>query len=273
MVDTGLQGNNIQKMKSPRQYVFEGMEVLPEALVPFVTKRLESALTGHWQIQVTKKLRLHRVRNGSITWDQIALLKTIDQFWTEAFRTILGRSERSIVNELIDVRNKLAHSGEFTYDDAERALDSMRRLMEAINASEQALQIGKMRNEILRDKFATDSGASRTRTRPGLGQTHSVETSSGYNNSQRSPASRTDFETELHTQLHRAQTQGRSFLEVNSGDLHRQIGGYPGGKHRMSTCCNVMYAEMESDDTVVSAPPKGKGASLTIRYQLPRKAV
>ena len=32
--------------KSTRQYVFDGMEVLPEALIPFVEKRLESALTG-----------------------------------------------------------------------------------------------------------------------------------------------------------------------------------------------------------------------------------
>ena len=32
--------------KSTRQYVFEGMEVLPNALIPFVEKRLESALTS-----------------------------------------------------------------------------------------------------------------------------------------------------------------------------------------------------------------------------------
>ena len=42
--------------KSTRQYVFEGMELLPEALVPFVEKRLESSLTGHWQVQVVEKL-------------------------------------------------------------------------------------------------------------------------------------------------------------------------------------------------------------------------
>ena len=36
--------------KSTRQYVFEGMELLPEALIPFVEKRLESSLTGHWQV-------------------------------------------------------------------------------------------------------------------------------------------------------------------------------------------------------------------------------
>ena len=42
--------------KSTRQYVFEGMELLPEALIPFVEKRLESSLTGHWQVQVVEKL-------------------------------------------------------------------------------------------------------------------------------------------------------------------------------------------------------------------------
>ena len=30
--------------KSTRQYVFEGMELLPAALIPFVEKRLESSL-------------------------------------------------------------------------------------------------------------------------------------------------------------------------------------------------------------------------------------
>jgi uncharacterized protein len=43
--------------KSTRQYVFEGMELLPEALIPFVEKRLESSLKGHWQVEVLEKLR------------------------------------------------------------------------------------------------------------------------------------------------------------------------------------------------------------------------
>ena len=113
--------------KSTRQYVFEGMEVLPEALTPFVEKRLESALTGHWQVWVAEKLRLHAGSNGDIAWDQAALLNAMDRFWADAFRTVLGRAERSIVNELVAVRNKLSHNETFTYDDAERALDSMRR--------------------------------------------------------------------------------------------------------------------------------------------------
>ena len=140
--------------KSTRQYVFEGMEILPEALIPFVEKRLESSLTGHWQVETAQRVNgLKSDSNGDIAWDQAALLNAMDRFWTDAFKTVLGRAERSIVNELVDIRNKLSHNETFTYDDAERALDSMRRLMEAIGAGAPAEQLGKMRDTILRTKF------------------------------------------------------------------------------------------------------------------------
>ena len=140
--------------KSTRQYVFEGMELLPAALIPFVEKRLESSLKGHWQVQVLEKLpSLRPNSDGDVGWDQAALFNAMDRFWNEAFKAVLGRAERSWVNELGDVRNKLSHNETFTYDDAERALDSMRRLMEAISAGETAEQLSKMRDTILRTKF------------------------------------------------------------------------------------------------------------------------
>jgi len=140
--------------KSTRQYVFEGMEFLPKALTPFVETRLESSLTGHWQVQVVQKLPgLRSNGKGEIAWDLAALLNAMDRFWMDAFKSVLGRAERSIVNELVDVRNKLSHNESFTYDDAERALDSMRRLMEAISAGEVALPLSRMRDTILRTKF------------------------------------------------------------------------------------------------------------------------
>lgn len=140
--------------KSTRQYVFEGMELLPAALIPFVEKRLESSLKGHWQVQVLEKLpSLRPNSNGEVGWDQAALFNAMDRFWSEAFKAVLGRAERSLVNELSDVRNKLSHNETFSYDDAERALDSMRRLMEAISAGETAEQLSKMRDTILRTKF------------------------------------------------------------------------------------------------------------------------
>jgi hypothetical protein len=140
--------------KSARQQVFEGMELLPEALAPFVEKRLESSLTGHWQVQVVEKVSgLKSNSDGAVGWDQQGLLKTMMAFWKDAFAMVLGHPERSYVSELLDVRNKLSHNEAFSYDDAERALDTMRRLMEAISAGETATELGKMRDTILRTKF------------------------------------------------------------------------------------------------------------------------
>ncbi|MEX0964419.1 MAG: hypothetical protein WDZ52_10330 [Pseudohongiellaceae bacterium] len=60
-------------------------------------------------------------------------------------------------------------------------------------------------------------------------------------------------------------------IDVNSGNLHRRVGGYPGGgDHRMPICCDVMYAEMGPMDAVIKKPDSGKGASVVIRYALPR---
>jgi len=141
--------------KSTRQYVFEGMELLPSALIPFVEKRLETSLKGHWQLEVIERVQgLRPNSTGEVGWDQQGLLKTMMAFWKDSFANVLGHPERSYVSELLDVRNKLSHNESFTYDDAERALDSMRRLMEAISAGEVAEQLGKMRDTILRTKFS-----------------------------------------------------------------------------------------------------------------------
>ena len=71
----------------------------------------------------------------------------------EAFSSRLGRAERSIAHELIDVRDRLAHNAPFTWDDTERALDSACRLMAAIGAGDSARRIGNMREAVLRSKY------------------------------------------------------------------------------------------------------------------------
>lgn len=140
--------------KSARQQVFEGMELLPEALTPFVEKRLEASIGNDWPAQVAERYNnLRPNKKGEVVWDQAALFNVMDRFWSEAFRSVLGKAERSLINELGDVRNKLAHNEAFTYDDAERALDTMRRLMDAISAGEVSDNLGKMRDTILRTKF------------------------------------------------------------------------------------------------------------------------
>jgi uncharacterized protein len=141
--------------KSTRQYVFDGMELLPEGLTPFVEKRFESSIKGHWQATITGRYRgLTTDKDGALKWDQQSLLKVMEIFWNDAFRDVLGRTERSLVSELLDVRNNLSHNAKISYDDAERALDSIRRLLEAVSASASADKVGSMRNEVLRIKFA-----------------------------------------------------------------------------------------------------------------------
>ena len=82
-----------------------------------------------------------------------------------------------------------------------------------------------------------------------------------------------DFLSELRSQLKRAQDRGARYVTINAGELHRRVGGYPSrtGSHRMPLCCDAMYSERRNGDEIIFAPQKGKGASLTIRYSLPRE--
>jgi hypothetical protein len=80
-----------------------------------------------------------------------------------------------------------------------------------------------------------------------------------------------EFRSALRSQFRDAESRGATFIEINSGQLHRKLGGYPSTRHQMPSCCEVMYGEQVAGDEVLSRPPKGKGASLTIRYRLPRQ--
>ena len=75
---------------------------------------------------------------------------------------------------------------------------------------------------------------------------------------------------ELRSQISQAERRSVPYIHINAGELHRKVGGYPGPGHRMPSCCNVMYQEQRAGDKILSSPPKGLGASLTIRYRLPR---
>jgi hypothetical protein len=85
------------------------------------------------------------------------------------------------------------------------------------------------------------------------------------------PPTTNDFDRELRTLFQEAQAQGKSSVTVTAGDLHRRLGGYPGTtNHRMPIACQSMRKAMAGADKVISAPPRGKGASLKIEYRLPR---
>ena len=79
-----------------------------------------------------------------------------------------------------------------------------------------------------------------------------------------------DFEREVRERWRLAQVEGASYVDINAGEVHRKLGGYPGPGNAMANCCQVMERLREASDQVRESPRKGKGASLTIRYFLPR---
>lgn len=82
-----------------------------------------------------------------------------------------------------------------------------------------------------------------------------------------------DFVDEIEAQLRRAQRQGRAHHEINAGELHRTLGGYPSSdsSHRMPICCSAIRKLVDRQrDAIVFAPPSGDGAAFTVRFGLPR---
>ena len=79
-----------------------------------------------------------------------------------------------------------------------------------------------------------------------------------------------DFQSELNGMFASAQQQGKSFIEIKSGDLHRSVGGYHRHNHRLPSCCRVMKRNMKPGDQILRQPPSGEGATLIIRFKLPR---
>jgi len=78
------------------------------------------------------------------------------------------------------------------------------------------------------------------------------------------------FQDALERRFQVAAAKGQQSIDVRAGDLHQEVGNYPKPNHRMPTCCSILRSAMRGGDVILSQPLKGNGASLTIRYQLPR---
>jgi predicted AAA+ superfamily ATPase len=134
--------------------VGKALELLKTGLVPFIERELKAKYGNDWAFEVRDILsdtRLGAGKSESLQ-DVAASLVVMDRKWGDVFRQILGKTERSLVNELLAVRNSWAHQETFSSDDAYRALDSAARLLTAISAV-QAGEVEKMKTELLRVRF------------------------------------------------------------------------------------------------------------------------
>ena len=135
--------------------VGRALELLKAGLGPFVDREIHGAVKAHRVDASTLRRFVDDPQLGDrpvMEWDVAGLLKLMWETWNDVFRTILGRTERSLVSELRDHRNKWAHQGPFSGDDAYRALDSASRLLTAVSAAE-AADVEKLKMELLRVRF------------------------------------------------------------------------------------------------------------------------
>jgi predicted AAA+ superfamily ATPase len=134
--------------------VGKALELLKSGLGPFVEREFKAKYGNNWVLEVKDLLsdtRLGANKNESLN-DVAVLLVIMDRKWSDVFRQILGKTERSLVNEIQAVRNSWAHQEPFSSDDAYRALDSAGRLLSSISAAE-ADDVEKMKMELLRVRF------------------------------------------------------------------------------------------------------------------------
>src|SRR6266536_1058845 len=136
-----------------QERVGKALELLKDGLVPFVERELKAQHAQQWLDYVRSTVgpsqeKLFR-SEAEMAWDAASLLAVMWNDWNLVFKKTLGQAERTLVSELRDVRNKWAHQNPFSSDDADRALDSMARLLTAVSAP-QADEVGRMKMELRR---------------------------------------------------------------------------------------------------------------------------
>ena len=145
--------------------VGNAVDTLKDGLGPFVEREFIAHYRGQ-TAQVLQHMLGTTVQDPKRPFhelDAAALLRVMWDSWNEVFRNTLGHTERSLVSELREVRNRWAHQNAFSSDDTYRALDSTHRLLTAVSAP-QAADMDKMKNELLRLRFEEQARSQRRRT-------------------------------------------------------------------------------------------------------------
>ena len=135
-----------------RERVGKAIDLLKAGLAPYASRQFISHHRGQ-SVQVLEQILGRPIQDRKSPFpelDTAALLKVMWESWNEVYRNTLGRTERTLVSELRDVRNRWAHQKSFSGDDAYRALDSAHRLLEAVSSS-QSQKIEKMKKEVLQE--------------------------------------------------------------------------------------------------------------------------
>lgn len=133
-------------MSQNHELVSRGFRSLLMAFAPYVCAMLKAQYGENWWAEaVMGKLWEEQRRDMPVDGPENQLVESLDiqrclilfdQHWNEVFRKRLSIDHRTWAKELMGVRNRLAHIGaqDFSDDDTWRALDTMSRLCEQLDA-------------------------------------------------------------------------------------------------------------------------------------------
>jgi len=147
-----------------QERVGKALELLRQGLAPWVERECQRKYGKYWVTKVSEhwKNELNWVSPDTPALDAAVLLRVMSEQWNDVFRDTLGHAERSLVSEIRTWRNKWAHQEPISSDDADRALDSIQRLLTAISAPE-ADEVERMKLELRRAMFDQQLRAEKRR--------------------------------------------------------------------------------------------------------------
>lgn len=136
--------SEVQGVSANNHRVGEGLDLLRDGLAPYVERELKDRYGEGWILRATTTWA-----NRPTCLDCSVLLRLMWTNWSNVFGKKLDHQELGLVSELRGIRNRWAHQGRFSDDDAYRALDAAGRLLTAISAP-QATGIEKLKKGLLR---------------------------------------------------------------------------------------------------------------------------
>lgn len=146
--------------QSNHERVGRALELLNAGLYPFVERKMQVTYGARWKEEVAANLHDHQMaalNRKEAQLDTQILLIIVWDYWNAVFKSVLGYAERTLISELRETRNKWAHQELFSTDDTYRALDSIYRLLNAVSASQQASEIDRQRQELLRIRYESQA--------------------------------------------------------------------------------------------------------------------
>ena len=144
---------------SNKDRIGKALDVLRDGLYPYIIDQLNKNLGSNWENDLPS--------HANNLNDIYILLGLFMANWKSIFKKLLSDSDRAYISELLEARNKWAHSQPMSSDDVDRYLDTAIRLCKNINAVEQSESIRRIREE-LRQQVFSERARHRTKYQPSI---------------------------------------------------------------------------------------------------------